>query len=187
MAQPSVPPAKAPWSNLDAATSPSAPPQTPGIMEQESPSDVAMAIRRRHARKNRGSVAGRAMGKRLGRGKLLWLKNNWLLVALILLALLGFIIMTALLSNPCQDTVKAVSLINYDEIHVFNNTYTSAGTCTVAGVLPSCDEGDGGGVRLNEPSTESYTCGEPVFHSENCVTVEVRFGFIWFVLDTLPR
>ena len=64
--------------------------------------------RRRRNRTNRGSVAGRELGKSLGRSRLLWLKSNWLLVALILVALLGLATMLVLLLWPCAQNIVAV-------------------------------------------------------------------------------
>ena len=49
------------------------------------------------------------MGQKLGRSRIAWLKNNWVLVALALVALLGFIIMIALLAEKCEANIVTVS------------------------------------------------------------------------------
>jgi hypothetical protein len=71
--------------------------------------DKVAAARRGRGRGARGSVAGRAVGAKLGRSRIAWLKNNWVLVALILVALLGFLIMIALLAEQCEANIVTVS------------------------------------------------------------------------------
>ena len=79
----------------------------------------AVIARRRRGRGQRGSVAAREVGKTLGRSRLLWLKNNWILVALVLFAVLGFIIMIGLLAQGCTKVdVQTVKQIRH-EVAIF--------------------------------------------------------------------
>lgn len=93
---------------------------------EDASMEKAIIARRRRARTNRGSVAAREMGKAVGRSRLLWLKNNWVLVALIILALLGFIIMLALLTAPCEPNVVAVENQVVISLTTTRNTITQS-------------------------------------------------------------